>query len=131
MNRLPYFILIVALLTLSNTGFSQSYQWELLGSRKVNYTLDRDVVPVTIRKESYRALKLVVKHGGLNLHKCIVHFENGAKEEIAVRHNFLRKSSSRTIDLPGNKRFIEKIEFYYDSKNRSRNRAEILVYGGH
>ncbi len=128
--KIPYFILIGFLFTLSHAGFSQSYRWELLGTRKVDYKLDRDILPVTARKDSFRALKLVVKHGGLNLHKCVVHFENGAKEEIAVRHNFLKRSSSRTIDLPGNKRFIEKIEFYYDSKNRSRHRAEILVYGG-
>ncbi len=122
--------MILALFTLSHTAFSQGYQWELLGTRKVDYKLDRDIIPVTLRKDSFRALKLVVKNGGLNMHKCIVHFENGTREELAVRHNFLRRSSSRTINLPGNKRFIEKIEFYYDSKNRSRHRAEIMVYGG-
>ena len=131
MRTLRYFILTAVLFTLSYVAFSQSYQWELLGMRKVDYKLDRDVIPVTARKDSFRALKLVVKQGSLNLHKCVVYFENGTKTEIAVRHNFLKRSTSRVIDLPGNKRLIEKIEFYYDSKNHSRHRAEILVYGGH
>ena len=37
-----------------------------------------------------------------------LHFENG-KEEIDLRHNFSKNSATRIIDLPGNRRFIDRI----------------------
>jgi hypothetical protein len=106
-------------------------RWEFLGKRIVNYTLDRDVIPVTWREGSFNALRFEVKDGALNMRRCIVFFGNGEKQEIELRHNFGRGGNSRVIDLVGNNRLIDRIEFWYDSKNFSRSRAEVLVYGRH
>ena len=110
---------------------AQKPRWELLGMRKVSYKLDRDVIPVTWREGSFNAIRIVVRNGSLNMQKCIIHFENGGTKEVALRHNFAGKSASRIIDLPGNKRLIEKIVFWYDTKNVSGRRATVLVYGRH
>jgi hypothetical protein len=110
---------------------AQKPRWELLGTRKVSFRLDRDIIPVTWREGSFNAIRIVVRNGSLNMQKCVIHFENGDTKEIILRHNFAGKSASRIIDLPGNKRLIEKIVFWYDTKNVSRRRATILVYGRH
>ena len=111
------------------TNSPNSGKWIRLGSREVTYHVDRDVIPVTFREGAFTAIRFVVKGGSLNMHRCVIHYENGETEEIEVRHNFTRGSGSRVIDLPGNKRFIEKIEFIYDTKNISPHRAVVTVWG--
>ncbi|NQY04763.1 MAG: DUF2541 family protein [Flavobacteriaceae bacterium] len=105
--------------------------WELLGSRKVNYKLDRDVIYVGAQDGRFKRLKFQLKGGSLNMHRMVVHYANGSKEEIALKHNFGRRSGSRVIDLKGNKRIIEKVVFVYDSKNASRRRATVHLFGKH
>ena len=61
------------------------------------------------------------------MHRCIVHFENGSKEEVDLRHNFSKNSATRIIDLPGNRRFIDRIVFVYDSKKQPNE--EIKSFG--
>jgi hypothetical protein len=106
-------------------------KWERLGSRKVNYGLDKDAIAVGAHEGGYTKLKVVVKGGAINMHKMIVHYGNGTKENIALRHNFSKRSASRIIDLKGGKRIIKKITFFYDTKNLARSRATVHVFGRH
>ncbi|OFY56736.1 MAG: hypothetical protein A2Y87_13135 [Bacteroidetes bacterium RBG_13_46_8] len=111
--------------------YSQPPRWELLGSRIVNFNNDRDEIQVGAIEGAFTALKIQVRRGNLNMQKVLVHYKNGDVQEIELRHNFARGSESRIIDLPGNKRIIQKIVFYYDTKNRSKMRAVIEVLGRH
>ncbi len=105
--------------------------WEHLGSRTVNYRLDKDVIKVTAREGGFKKLKIKVTGGSLNMHKMIVQYGNGKKDVIQLRHNFSRRSSTRIIDLNGGKRIIRDITFIYDTKNLSRKRAKVHVFGKH
>lgn len=116
---------LFALTTLSFTGKG----WQNLGTKTVNYRMDRDVLDVQKRDGVFKQLKFVVRGGSLNMHKVVVHFENGGQQEIELRHQFNRGSSSRIVDLKGNNRFIEKIVFWYDTQNNSRNKARLTVWG--
>lgn len=108
---------------------AQQGPWVRLGVRKVNYGLDHDVIHVGANEGVYTKLKIVVRGGGLNMHKMVVTYGNGAKDNIPLRHNFRQASGSRVIDLKGNKRIIRSITFWYDSKNISNRRATIVVFG--
>jgi hypothetical protein len=129
MKRIHYLVVLLLFILFSADLYAQRDNWVRLGSRKVNYTLDRDEIPVTYRDGAFEAIRVVVTGGSMNMHKCIVHFENGGVQEIDLRHTFTRASSSRVIDLRGNKRFIEKVVFWYDTKNLSRGRATVTVFG--
>lgn len=118
-------ICLFALTTMSFTGNG----WQNLGTKTVNYRMDRDVLDVQKRDGVFKQLKFVVRGGSLNMHKVVVHFENGGQQEIDLRHQFNRGSSSRIVDLKGNNRFIEKIVFWYDTQNQSRNKAKLTVWG--
>ena len=121
----------LALMVFTTGEMLSQHRWERLGTRTVDWSIDRDVIPVTWREGWFDAIRINVRRGSLNMHKCIIHFENGQVEEIELRHNFTRGGSSRIIDLPGNKRRIEKIIFWYDTKNRMRSKAVITVWGRH
>ncbi len=105
--------------------------WELLGMRKVNYGLDKDEIVVTAREGVFTAIQVKVKRSPVNMQKLVVHYGNGETEDIDLRNNFAAGSESRVIDLPGNKRVIQKIVFWYDTKNLARGKAVVQVWGRH
>ncbi len=129
--RSTVFLFVILLSGLYRPSFYAQGRWEHLGSRTVDWGIDRDVIPVTWREGAFNAIRIEVRGGALNMHKCIIHFENGSVEEIPLRHTFTRRSASRLIDLPGNKRMIEKIIFWYDTKNFARSKAVVTVWGRH
>ena len=105
--------------------------WELLGKRKVNYGLDRDEIMVTAREGGFTKLKLRVLKSPINLHRFVVHYGNGSKQEVAVRKKIPAGGETRVIDLKGGKRVIRKIVFWYDTKGLQKKRATVAVWGRH
>ncbi len=115
----------------NNRVYAQNTSWEKLGTKKVDYKLDRDVIKVGARDGAFTKLKIGVTNGALNMHKMVVVYKNGQRDEISIRQNFTKKSDSRIIDLKGNKRIINEVIFWYDTKNKSDRRAKIHVFGKH
>lgn len=105
--------------------------WEKLGEKKVNFKADRDEIRVTAHDGLFTALKLTVKDAGINLHRAVVHFANGQTQTVNVKQNIARGQSSRVLNLNGNRRIIQKVVLYYDTKNRARQRATVELWGRH
>ena len=105
--------------------------WELLGSRKVNYGLDRDEIVVTRAEGVFTAIQLHIKRAPINMQKVVVHYGNGETDEIELRNNFAAGSESRVIDLKGNRRVIQKVVFWYDTKNIADRKGEVELWGRH
>ncbi len=105
--------------------------WVKLGSKKVTFKVDKDVINVGANDGRFAKLKVVVTNGNLNMHRMVVHFGNKTKEVVELRHNFAKGSGSRVIDLKGKKRIIKKIVFWYDTKNKANKRATVTVFGRH
>lgn len=125
----------VALVAVVHVSFAQSGEkkpvaekenWVLLGSHVVDYMLDRDVVSLKESTEAYTAVKFKVNSGPINLHKCTVHFANGETQDVTFSTNV---NEARKIDLLGNVRSIEKITFWYDTKNSADKKAVVEVWG--
>lgn len=124
--------LLLALAAVFTLSFTADHVgWERLGARRVNYGLDRDEIFVTARDGIFTALKIKVKRGGINMHKLVVHYGNGQTDEIELRNNFAPGSESRVLDLVGNRRVIQKVVFWYDTKNIARRRAVVELWGRH
>ncbi|MBL7802323.1 MAG: hypothetical protein JNL02_01205 [Saprospiraceae bacterium] len=105
--------------------------WEMLGMRRVNYGLDRDEIAVTRAEGIFTALQIRVKGSPINMHKIVVHFGNGETQEFELRENFRAGSASRVLDLPGNRRVIRKVVFWYDTKNLAGRKAVVQLWGRH
>ncbi len=106
-------------------------RWELLGSRRINYQVDRDEILVTRAEGVFSAIQLRVKRSPINMHKLAVHYGNGEVDEIDLRESFRAGSSSRVIDLPGNKRIIKKVVMWYDTKNLAAGKGVVELWGRH
>ena len=130
-NRL--FIAVIALLMIAtaNVTFGQNLvkDWEPLGTRVVDYTLDHDVVSLKNSKEAFNALKVKVSGGTINMHKATVHFANGDKQDIDFPEVLTPENDGKVIDLKGNDRVIEKVTFWYDTRQKSNEKATVQVLG--
>lgn len=104
-------------------------KWQKLGQRKVNRSLDRDEILVTARDGRFSKLRLGVKNSGINMHKMVVHFANGSKQDINLRNNIAAGGTTRVIDISGGRRVIKKVVFWYDTKRIINNKAIVELWG--
>jgi len=128
---LKYFTLIFVFFIGSSFTTSEMAwgKWKKLGSKQVANKLDRDVIHVGLKKGGFTKLKVQVTRGGINMHKMIVEYANGSQDKIELKQTFKKNYNTRIIDLEGGKRVIKNITFWYDSKNISRKKAVVHVYG--
>lgn len=122
----PGLVALTALL-LSNAPLP-AQQWQDLGSRQVDFGGDRDVIAVTARDGWFKAIKLEVDDGTLEMFNVRVVFGDGQVFSPETRLVFRDDSRSRTIDLPGTNRVIQRVEFYYKSRVR-QGKATIHLFG--
>ncbi|MBK8954464.1 MAG: hypothetical protein IPM34_02775 [Saprospiraceae bacterium] len=106
-------------------------RWELLGTRNVNFANDRDEIEVTAAEGLFTALKIKVLRSAMDMNKMVVHFGDGSTENIELKNLFKAGDESRVIDLPGNRRVIKKVVFWYDTKNYKKRRAVVELWGRH
>ena len=128
--KIKLFLAVIVTFIAMSFSISKNH-WELLGSREVNYALDHDEILVTRLEGTFTAIKIAVKRSPINMQKMVVHYGNGDKEEIALRENFGKNSESRVIDLPGNKRVIRSVEFWYDTRNLANDKGVVELWGRH
>lgn len=125
------FTLNAAVLPSQNGRDFDPPRWEKLGTKTINFGLDRDEIHVHAREGKFTAVKLMVRRAGINMHKCVIHFENGETQEVAMRGSIMAGGESRVIDLEGNNRLIEKVVFWYDTKNFRNRKGVIELWGRH
>ncbi|MEZ4455140.1 MAG: hypothetical protein R2882_01125 [Gemmatimonadales bacterium] len=101
--------------------------WELLGTRRVSFAAERDVIGAK-HQGRFRAIKIEVEGGNLEMFNVRVVFGNGDVFSPETRFEFKQGSWSRTIDLPGDARVIRRVEFHYRSELK-RGRALVRVWG--
>ena len=105
-------------------------EWVKLGSRNVDFKVERDVIQVGAIDGTFKAIKIDVDRAGIEMYDIVVTFGNGETFSPATKINFAKGSLSRSIDLPGEARVIKKVAFLYKSKNKKRGKkAQIHLYG--
>ncbi|MFY9554868.1 MAG: hypothetical protein WAV20_00490 [Blastocatellia bacterium] len=102
-------------------------RWESLGMSYVDGRSDHDRITVNNRG-TFRAVQLGIKGGEIEFQRVLVRFENGEESELQVRDRIPDRGKTRRIDLPGERRRIRSVEFWY-SKPNWRSRPRVQVWG--
>ena len=126
---------LIAFMTLSMSAQARSSFF--MGSVSLTDFKDVDVIHLrpcrTRMNHPVSQIKLKVKKIPAEIDRLNVTFYNGSRQEIYVRDHFKPFSSSRWIDLRGNRRCIKKIVVVGDAdtyrRTGYRKQAKVLFYG--
>jgi hypothetical protein len=103
--------------------------WREIGEVKAGYSGDQDAIFVNGPFDDFRKIKFRVSNAAVNMHRMVITYENGGKDEVPLKLVINKGDESRNIDLKGGKRRIRKIEFWFDTKGRFSGKARVTVYG--
>ena len=112
----------------SDRQFDRRSNWDKLGERWVEGRVDRDVIKVGKRDGRFVAIAVVVEHSALEMHDIIITFGDGSTYSPPTRAIFGPDARSRVIDLPGDARFIKKVEFRYGNLPGG-GKAQVELWG--
>ena len=90
-----------------------SQGWVMLGERDVNGRVDHDRITVGRREGKFAKLTLIVLDSDLEMIDFEVKFARGAAWHPDVKHVFRESQRTRVLDLPGDERVIQYIDFKY------------------
>ncbi|HMS67413.1 MAG: hypothetical protein IPL23_11915 [Saprospiraceae bacterium] len=120
--------LMLGLSLLVGSAFTVQAKWVVIGQKEASYGKDRDILKVR-GNDVFKAIKIKVVDSGLDMTDFDIVFENGERMNVAIQKNFHQGEESRVIDLPGNRRRIDRLEFLYDTKGILRGKANVIVFG--
>ena len=124
------FMLLIALISPALSGAAQKGgHWELLGEGEVDFKNDHDRIDVKRRAGPFRQLRIEVRNAPIEIREMVVTFADGKTFKPKIQARFREGSGSHVIDLPGNRRSIDGVEFVYRSINRKQGKGRVLLYG--
>ncbi|MEP6944965.1 MAG: hypothetical protein ABJA02_03545 [Acidobacteriota bacterium] len=106
-----------------------SAQWKELGQRTVNFTSDHDTIKAVWKKGPMTALKLLVTKAPVHFSRIIVTFANKETQEIAFDDFMKPGDEGRAIDLVGNTRVVDKVDFWYVTESMGKKKSRVTLYG--
>ena len=102
--------------------------WDKLGEVKVDSKYDRESIKVGRDDGRFTKLTFAVEDNDVEIYDITVVFGN--KETLSLEDRLVFREGQRTgaIDLPGEKRFVKRVDFKFGKIARGRN-ATVVVYG--
>jgi hypothetical protein len=110
-------------------GWRERRGWSKLGETAVHGRADTDTIWVTRGNNRYRRMMFHVEGGDVEIYDMVITFANGETFRPDLRHQFRDGQDSRAIDLPGDTRMIQKIQFTYGNSGRHGDQARLEVWG--
>ena len=127
-----YISSVLFLILMATAGFAAAAKapgrWVLLGQRDVDFRNDHDRIEVGRHEEGFRQIQFRVKDAPIEISRMVVTFHNGQTFSPKINHRFPEGSGSHSIDLPGDRRNIARIDFEYHSINRREGKGKVEVY---
>src|SRR5262247_2732940 len=107
-----------------------SGRWVYLGQANVNGRVDRDRINVGRGRGRFQRIQIRVDRAPIEFYRVVVHYANGRSEEVDVRHRIPAGGQTRAIDLRGDERAIDSVEFFY-ARGRwgSGREPRVRLYG--
>jgi len=126
------FMFAIFLIVLFCAGVSGAAQrggrWQLLGEQEVNFSNDHDRFDVKRNDGPFRELRIEVRDAPIEIREMVVTFGDGKKFKPNIQARFREGHGSHVIDLPGNRRSIDGVDFVYRSINRRQGKGKVLLY---
>ncbi len=145
MFRTKYMRLVLGLLFIMSIGDAVSAQraasgpssrpqmygrWTYLGQANVDGRADHDRISVGSWRGRFQRIQIRVERAPIEFHRVVVHYANGRSEEVNIRQRIPSGGQTRAIDLRGDDRNIDSVEFFYARVGGRYGRApRVRLYG--
>jgi hypothetical protein len=131
MQKALQVILASLLLTIFGQAlYAQNYgRWIYLGESNVDGNTDHDKIKIGRDDGRFRAIQLRVERAPIEFYRVVVHYGNGADEEIAIRNRINPGCRTRVIDLRGGDRVIESLEVWYARAKYDSAKPKLRLFG--
>jgi hypothetical protein len=103
--------------------------WVKLADRTVTYTVSHSQIVLDGLNDNLGALKVKVTAGAINLHRCMIYYQNGQTQDVDVLNSIAQGGESKVIELPHSDQPIIKLVYVYDTKNRAIQKADVELWG--
>jgi hypothetical protein len=114
-------------------GFNQSLNaqrdWIHLGDKHVDGHADHDKISIGSSEGTFRQLQIRVREASVSFQRVVVHFGNGADEELQFRQVIRAGGQTAPLDLRGTDRVIKSVEFWYEKARWRERRPTVELYG--
>ncbi len=88
-------------------------RWVFLGQASVDGRADRDRIYVGRGRGRFQRIQIRVNRAPIEFHRVVVHYANGRSEDLDIRRRIPAGGQTRAIDLRGDDRAIDSVEFFY------------------
>jgi hypothetical protein len=126
----PYFRHFIAgflALTFAASLSAQGQFWDFLGHTQVDLSQNHATIPITRHGLHFRTIQLRVSGEPVFFDRLVIHFSDGASQELMVAGRISPGAKNYIIELPG-ERFLDNVEFWYYKEPRDHNPI-VTVYG--
>ena len=127
-TALSIFVSLLILVSLGS-GLSAPPAWSHLGDKHVDGNSDHDKISLGRSEGWFHQLQIRVADAPVSFSRVVVHFGNGADEELVFREVINPGGSTRALDLTGRRRMIKSVEFWYEKANWGSKRPTVSLYG--
>lgn len=104
-------------------------RWVYLGEANVDGSADHDRIRIGRDDGRFGALQIRVERAPIEFQRVVVHYGNGADEEIAIRNRINPGGRTRVIDLRGRDRVIESVEVWYARARYDSAKPKLRLFG--
>src|SRR5262245_50530076 len=122
-----YLVACLLALPFATSLLARGQAWSFLGYTQVDLRQDHSNVQVTRRDCFFRTIRLRVSDA-IFFDRLVVHFSNGTSRELTISERILPEARNYVIDLPGEPRLLESVEFWYYKEPGGGN-PRISLYG--
>jgi len=105
-------------------------RWVFLGQSQVDGRADHDRIYVGQERGRFQRVQIRVDRAPIEFYRVVVHYGNGRSEELNIRQRIPAGGQTRAIDLRGNERNIDSVEFFYSRGRWNAARSpRVRLYG--
>lgn len=102
--------------------------WFALGDTYAVHNADHDVIEIKEPDASFGRLKVTVRDLPLTITRMTVVYDSGENETIDAPMAIPKNGESDTLLLKTGSRNIKRIDFWYDSAEFKKGKAEVTVF---
>jgi hypothetical protein len=128
-KTLPLFAALLLVFGFNQALNAQRGRWIHLGDKHVDGKSDHDKISIGSSEGRFRQLQIRVEDAPVDFQRVVVHFGNGADEELQFRERINAGGQTRPMDLRGTDRIIKSVEFWYEKANWGSSRPTVRLYG--